>query len=454
MPHEVIMPALGMAQDTGQIVAWLKKPGDAVKTGDALMEVETDKATMEVEAAADGFLTNVRAEAGASIPVGDVVAMISETADGAENGATGEGGTAPAEAEAVPENAAPDEGTPVAGAEVIMPALGMSQDTGKIVAWLKKPGDEVGAEDVLFEVETDKAVTEVQAGHDGWLAETLGAEGDDIPVGEVIAIISAEKPETPRSRSRAKAATSAEAAPAPQAKAEAAPAKKEIAQKPAPRGHASPRARPEGRIPASPKARRLAAERGLDLARLVDAGYAPPFHVADLETLAALPEPEAAKQPAAAGGTARIEADVPASTLVEFCAWAGSEGAAVTPARATAAFASAALRKATGRDRALYVALSRPGGSVSVHGDLDRLPLGAEAEPAEAAADLVLRDLSASRLTAVSVGAGVPTLTLSRRGESFALTFDFDAAALDPDAAIALVADLAGRIEDPLRHLL
>jgi pyruvate/2-oxoglutarate dehydrogenase complex dihydrolipoamide acyltransferase (E2) component len=49
MAHEVIMPALGMAQDTGLIVSWLKKPGDAVKAGDPIMEVETDKATMEVE---------------------------------------------------------------------------------------------------------------------------------------------------------------------------------------------------------------------------------------------------------------------------------------------------------------------------------------------------------------------------------------------------------------------
>ncbi|MBB99488.1 MAG: pyruvate dehydrogenase, partial [Rhodobacteraceae bacterium] len=49
MPHDVIMPALGMAQDSGLIVSWLKSPGDAVKAGDALMEGETDKATMEVE---------------------------------------------------------------------------------------------------------------------------------------------------------------------------------------------------------------------------------------------------------------------------------------------------------------------------------------------------------------------------------------------------------------------
>jgi pyruvate/2-oxoglutarate dehydrogenase complex dihydrolipoamide acyltransferase (E2) component len=82
MPREVIMPALGMAQSTGLIVAWLKQPGEKVKAGEALMEVETDKAVMEVEAQADGFLTDVRASAGDTVPVGDVVALISETPAG------------------------------------------------------------------------------------------------------------------------------------------------------------------------------------------------------------------------------------------------------------------------------------------------------------------------------------------------------------------------------------
>ena len=56
MPHDVIMPALGMAQDSALIVAWHKAPGDAVKAGDILMEVETDKSTMEVEAGHDGYV--------------------------------------------------------------------------------------------------------------------------------------------------------------------------------------------------------------------------------------------------------------------------------------------------------------------------------------------------------------------------------------------------------------
>lgn len=76
MPTEVIMPALGMSQDTGLLVAWLKEEGDTVEKGDLLMEVETDKTTVEIEAQASGTLSGVRAGTGDSVPVGDVIAYI------------------------------------------------------------------------------------------------------------------------------------------------------------------------------------------------------------------------------------------------------------------------------------------------------------------------------------------------------------------------------------------
>ena len=78
MAHEIIMPALGMAQETGRLVAWLKNEGDTVKKGEPLMEVETDKSTMEVEAPKDGFLVNISAAENTDIPVGEVVALIVE----------------------------------------------------------------------------------------------------------------------------------------------------------------------------------------------------------------------------------------------------------------------------------------------------------------------------------------------------------------------------------------
>lgn len=81
MTHDVTMPQLGMTQDSGIILSWNKSLGDEIAVGDVLMEVETDKATVEVEATEAGFLVEIRADAGSDIPVGDTVAVISENAD-------------------------------------------------------------------------------------------------------------------------------------------------------------------------------------------------------------------------------------------------------------------------------------------------------------------------------------------------------------------------------------
>jgi pyruvate/2-oxoglutarate dehydrogenase complex dihydrolipoamide acyltransferase (E2) component len=163
------------------------------------MEVETDKAVMEVEALADGFLAAVSAQAGDHVPVGQVVAMIAETAGAAEHAAPAspapQSSDEPVHQETSSSDALPE------GEEIIMPALGMAQDTGLIVAWRKKPGDAVAAGDILLEVETDKSVMEVEAGHDGFVAAILADAQQAVPVGSVIAIITAEKPENAVARS-------------------------------------------------------------------------------------------------------------------------------------------------------------------------------------------------------------------------------------------------------------
>ena len=78
MPTNVIMPALGMDQDKGTLVRWIKHEGDSVQHGEPIMEVETDKALVEIEATASGVLTNVTAVEGEEIPVGKVIAEIVE----------------------------------------------------------------------------------------------------------------------------------------------------------------------------------------------------------------------------------------------------------------------------------------------------------------------------------------------------------------------------------------
>src|SRR5688572_3893343 len=76
MPTNVIMPALGVAQEKGTLINWLKSEGQTVSKGEPLMEVETDKATVEIEAVASGILANVTASAGDEVPVGQTIALI------------------------------------------------------------------------------------------------------------------------------------------------------------------------------------------------------------------------------------------------------------------------------------------------------------------------------------------------------------------------------------------
>ena len=75
MSYEVKMPQLGMNQDTAVVVAWFKKEGDKIEKGDPLFEVETDKATMEVEAQKEGYLSKIKVDEGSEVPVGQLLAL-------------------------------------------------------------------------------------------------------------------------------------------------------------------------------------------------------------------------------------------------------------------------------------------------------------------------------------------------------------------------------------------
>ncbi|MDP2121976.1 MAG: biotin/lipoyl-containing protein [Hoeflea sp.] len=455
MPHDVIMPALGMAQDTGLIVSWLKKPGDAVKTGDALMEVETDKAVMEVEAMADGFLAAVSAEAGDHVPVGQVVAVIADTADAANTAAPASpsGAAEPDQARGAQGNAGQD--VLPSGEDIIMPALGMAQDSGLIVAWRKKPGDAVAASDILLEVETDKSVMEVEAGHDGFVAAILADAQQAVPVGSVIAIITAEKPENAVARSH-KSAPAHEDEASRTATAKAPPAAPEK-----PRTGGSPVS--GGRILASPKTRRLAMEKGLDLSLLVQHGVPQPYHVSELALLESLaPSPNAggvAPSPASVvASPMHIGARVAASGCDEFIAWLADDGDIhLEPRLIWLRFAAAAFREATGLgDKTLVVETRTVRTTDGRFADADRSRLS---RPVSAAGhqvpSLVLRDFSGSPITAATGSAiHAPVLTVCREREDYAVSLDYQAGQLDEDQAIDFVTGFAERLGEPLRHLL
>lgn len=456
MPHDVIMPALGISQDTGKLIAWLKAPGDAVAPGDILFEVETDKTTLEVEAQAAGTLADVAAEAGADIPVGEVIARIlpEGSAPAGRQGQEGAQTTAPAERG---DGSAPAGGSDVAsipGHTVVMPALGMAQETGKLLAWSKAPGDPVAAGDILFEVETDKAAMEVEADRAGFLAATLAAEGEDVPVGEPVAIIAVERPEKPLAQARGRASTSAAAPPEPAAVPAAQqrpPAGKPTPARPndvsAPgsgtRQESRKGASPAGRILASPKARRLARERGVDLSDLAAAGHPAPYHVADLDTLAAMPRRAAPGQVAAE--TVTVEAAADATAFDTFLADLGADRG-----RTLAAFAARALRQSSPTECIALTLRTGREALTLVDPDLARPAPASDAAPA-----FVLRDLTATPVTRALTGATeAPVLTVTRAGDRLAITLQAAKGQLDEDAALALVAGLAERIADPCRQLL
>lgn len=137
-----------------------------------------------------------------------------------------------------------------------MPALGMAQETGKLVRWLKQEGEQVSKGEPLMEVETDKATVEVESPASGMLTGVTAAGGDDIEVGQAIAMILAAGESPPASRPKT-------ASPSPTKPRS--PVLETIRPAPAPVAST-------GRPSASPKARRLAEERGVDLARVVGSG--------------------------------------------------------------------------------------------------------------------------------------------------------------------------------------
>ncbi|WP_334066954.1 biotin/lipoyl-containing protein [Nereida ignava] len=442
MPHEVIMPALGMAQDTGRIVNWLKAAGDPVKVGDALFEVETDKATMEVESPADGFLTDITAQEGADVPVGNVIAYVSETAAGGSSEATVSPETTTHESAANTQASLPE------GKAVIMPALGMAQDTGVIVSWHKALGDKVAATDILFEVETDKATMEVEAGSDGYVAALLAEETEAAPVGETIAIISPTPPADPVQRSIASSGTvTAAPVPAPVSEEKAHSKDKIASEKATEAVTAKPMVQPVGsRILASPKARRLALEQGLDLKNLVDAGRPQPFHVADIEFLKGMPKQETGK---AEVQSRHITAEVRGQGFAEFVDWAIENAGLAGERTALAGFAGASLKQEqpvvsieSFGQRHTYFVSAGPLKNV-VLGDDDTTP------------DLIVRDLRMSHLNKIQLGAEeTPVLTLTSAADSLIITLECAGQQLAADKALQLLSEFAGRMEQPLRHLL
>jgi pyruvate dehydrogenase E2 component (dihydrolipoamide acetyltransferase) len=155
MATSVVMPALEMAQETGKLVSWLKKEGEAVKKGEMLLEVETDKAVVEIEAGADGVLAGVTAKVGDVVPVGQTIAWLvapgeAPPAASAAPAQTGRKMDGVATSAAAPAAAAPAaQGR--AGGRISPKARKIAQEHGVDLSTVvgSGPGGEISADDVL-----------------------------------------------------------------------------------------------------------------------------------------------------------------------------------------------------------------------------------------------------------------------------------------------------------------
>src|SRR5438094_7683799 len=158
MPTNIIMPALELAQETGKVVHWLKRAGDTVRKGEPIVEIETDKITVEIEAPASGVLRDVTAQEGDVVPVGRTIAIVVGTD---EAGAAAAAATVMPPASAAATGAIPMPPTAVSaavGAVKASPlARKIAEQHGVDLAWIRTPSGRVEKADVLAYVESQKA---------------------------------------------------------------------------------------------------------------------------------------------------------------------------------------------------------------------------------------------------------------------------------------------------------
>ena len=445
MQLDIIMPALGMSQDTGVLLAWHKESGDAVTKGDVLLEVETDKTTVEIEAEEDGFLVDVCASAGDEVPVGKVIARISDKPESSEPSASSPS-----------EESNDSESESISGEEIIMPTLGMSQDSGILVNWLKEAGDSIAVGDLIFEVETDKSVVEVASEYAGYLAARFAQAGESVPTGDTIAIISKDKPSNPIDRSfkastgevkgsvqavatgtsstEQKSSTASQKSSATQASSST---KKSVsAPKASIKGS-------NGRILASPKARRLALMKGLDLELMVAAQIPQPFHARDVDEFK---EPLTSNNQTGGQASRRLIAVIDEDRSAHFLAWAAKRKLEINDTQTLLA----GMAAASWGER-LGVAVETSGNLRTFTADY-RLSRVIEEETE---AQLLIRDLRASVIQSVEFGAqSIPAITLTESTDRIEMTLEYTDQQLSPEQASTLISEFAGRLKEPLRHIL
>lgn len=306
MAEVILMPRLSDTMTEGVIAAWHKKVGDTVKKGELLAEVETDKATMDLESYKDGTLLYTGTDKGGKIQVNDLLAIIGapgedisslvkgggKTASAPEGGNAAASNNAASAGQASPQaNVAATQGNAAASAApgldlskqeevILMPRLSDTMTEGVIADWHKKVGDSVKKGDILADIETDKATMELESYKEGKLLYIGAQKGEKIAVNELLAVIGDEK-KVDLDKIVAAAKNKGVAAPVAQQAANAPAAGSSVAapvaqlataSQGAETAHSGLSVSADGRIKASPLARKLATEKGIDISKVAGSG--------------------------------------------------------------------------------------------------------------------------------------------------------------------------------------
>ena len=310
MAQVITMPRLSDTMTDGTVATWIKKVGDKVNEGDILAEIETDKATMEFESFHSGTLLHIGVQEGETAPVDSVLAIIGKEGEDISTLLKGEKPVEKTE-EKTTETPKTEEKTQSSsdfvmpeGIKVItMPRLSDTMTDGTVASWIKKIGDKVNEGDILAEIETDKATMEFESFNSGTLLYIGVQEGESAPVDSILAIIGKEGTDVSGvvdNYGKESAKT--------QTKSEATTTSVESQKESTVNKSAEP-ADTKGRIFASPLAKKIAEDKGIELSQVKGTGENGRITKADVENftpstqpVTATPSAKATSQPIVAVG--------------------------------------------------------------------------------------------------------------------------------------------------------
>ncbi len=302
MAEVINMPRLSDTMEEGVVAKWLKKVGDKVEEGDILAEIETDKATMEFESFSEGTLLYIGLEEGETAPVDTLLAIIGEK--GEDISALLEGGKESddkekkkdsedkeiqesedevKDSESVSEDEdseedSDDNGEIPEGVQVInMPRLSDTMEEGTVAKWIKHEGDKVEEGDILAEIETDKATMEFESFYNGTLLKIGLQEGESAKVDTLLAIIGPEG--TDISKIGLKAGSTKESPVLDKGSSEEKPKEGETSEE-----SKASQTHSDKRIFASPLAKKMAENKGIDISEVKGSGENGRIVKKDIET--------------------------------------------------------------------------------------------------------------------------------------------------------------------------